>query len=213
MIKSGFRQGSSDTLSLSNRVASHHDLSACDEQAWPGGDESRGFVGLSLREFVRQEHNGPDNESQRVTGDRQPESSIVWQHVLRCRDFTVSIQRPAMFLSPWRCSRQPRYPPGFLVRQFRQATGCGLSCATKGIDRSMLRQKYGWVESFAESLKAWLEIDILREQCRDIVCCYFTAMRGTTSVPRWQPERSRRGALLSPSRSRLRRSRPYCCET
>ena len=39
----------------------------------------------------------------------------------------------------------------------------------EGIDRSMLRQKYGWVESFAESLKAWLEIDILREQSLQVV--------------------------------------------
>jgi hypothetical protein len=101
MTKSGFRHGSSDTLSLSNRVANHHELSACDEQAWPGGDESRGFVGLRLREFVRQEHNGQDNESQKVTGDRQPESSIVWQHVLKCRGFTVSIFRSFIFLSPF----------------------------------------------------------------------------------------------------------------
>ena len=39
----------------------------------------------------------------------------------------------------------------------------------EGIDRSMLRQKYGWVESYAESLKAWHEIDILREQSLQVV--------------------------------------------
>ncbi len=39
----------------------------------------------------------------------------------------------------------------------------------EGIDHSMLRQKYGWVESFAESLKAWLEIDMLREQSLQVV--------------------------------------------
>ena len=33
---------------------------------------------------------------------------------------------------------------------------------------SHLRQQYGWVESYAESLNEWLEIDILREQCRQI---------------------------------------------
>lgn len=39
----------------------------------------------------------------------------------------------------------------------------------EGIDRSVLRQKYGWVENFAESLKEWLEIDILREQSLQVV--------------------------------------------
>ena len=39
----------------------------------------------------------------------------------------------------------------------------------EGVDRSMLRQKYGWVESYAESLKEWLEIDILREQSLQVV--------------------------------------------
>lgn len=39
----------------------------------------------------------------------------------------------------------------------------------EGIDRSMLRQKYGWVQSYDESLKAWLEIDILREQSLQLV--------------------------------------------
>ena len=33
-----------------------------------------------------------------------------------------------------------------------------------GIDRSMLKQKYGWIENYDESLDQWLEIDILREQ-------------------------------------------------
>ena len=33
-----------------------------------------------------------------------------------------------------------------------------------GIDRSMLKQKYGWIENYVESLDQWLEIDILREQ-------------------------------------------------
>jgi hypothetical protein len=33
-----------------------------------------------------------------------------------------------------------------------------------GIDLSMLRQKYGWIENYVESLDQWLEIDILREQ-------------------------------------------------
>lgn len=32
-----------------------------------------------------------------------------------------------------------------------------------GIDRSMLKQKYGWIENYVESLDQWLEIDILRE--------------------------------------------------
>jgi hypothetical protein len=39
----------------------------------------------------------------------------------------------------------------------------------KGVDRSMLRQKYGWVANFSESLKVWLEIDILREQSLQVV--------------------------------------------
>lgn len=38
-----------------------------------------------------------------------------------------------------------------------------------GVDRSMLRQKYGWVANFSESLKVWLEIDILREQSLQVV--------------------------------------------
>lgn len=39
---------------------------------------------------MRQEDDGQENESQKVTGDPQPESSFVRQHVGGCRDFTLS---------------------------------------------------------------------------------------------------------------------------
>ena len=39
----------------------------------------------------------------------------------------------------------------------------------EGIDRSMLQQKYGWIENYVESLEQWLEIDILREQSLQVV--------------------------------------------
>lgn len=37
------------------------------------------------------------------------------------------------------------------------------------IDHTMLKQKYGWIENYVESLESWLEIDILREQSLQVV--------------------------------------------
>lgn len=39
----------------------------------------------------------------------------------------------------------------------------------KGIDHWILKQKYGWIENYVESLEQWLEIDILREQSLQVV--------------------------------------------
>ena len=72
------------------------------------------------------------------------------------------------------------------VKMLRLLAGTG-GKLPDGIDRSLLRQKYGWLEAFGESLTQWHELDQLREESLQVirVCGYSSkavdAMRSKLS--------------------------------